>query len=87
MELDLVALDQGVREELLAHPLDLAAGLAGVLRRHVEFDDAPDMGVADIEAEVAQRTLDRLPLRVENACLRSDQDGRPHPSTIPGSES
>jgi hypothetical protein len=34
---------------------------------------------------VAEGTLDRLSLGVEDARLRPDEDGRPQPSTTPGS--
>ena len=37
------------------------------------------------EAEMVERALDRLALRVEDARLRPDEHGRPHPSTTSGS--
>ena len=40
LQLDLVALDQRVGEELLAHALDLGARLGGVVRLELEVDDA-----------------------------------------------
>ena len=85
MELDLVALDQRVREQLLAHPLDLRARLGRVVGVDLELDEPADAGLADGEAEVPQAALDRLTLRVEDARLRPDEHGRLHPSTTSGS--
>jgi hypothetical protein len=69
--LDLVVLDQGIGEQLLAE-------LAELLRIvGLELDHPPDVDVADaLEAERRQRPLDRLALRVEDALLRADQDSR-----------
>src|SRR4029077_5815758 len=84
-ELDLVALDQGVREQLLAHPLDLSACLALVLGGEVELDERSDVRSVDAEAEVLQPSLDGLTLRVEDPALRTDEDRCFHPRTTPGS--
>src|SRR5881394_2158721 len=84
-DLHLVRLDQRVREQPLAHLLDL--GLRGRLvgRLDLEVDHLADPRVLHVEAEVAERRADRFALRVEDARLRPDQDGRPHPSTTFGS--
>ena len=44
LDLDLVALDQRVGEELLAHPLDLGPRRRRVGRLDLEIDDATDAG-------------------------------------------
>jgi hypothetical protein len=51
-ELDLVALDQGIREQLFAHPLDGGACCSFVRLLDVQVDDAADPGLADGEAEL-----------------------------------
>ena len=84
-ERDLVALDQRVREELLAHALELRPRLVAVVGRELDVDEPADAGVGDLEAEVAERALDRLALRIEDPRLRPDEHGRPHPSTTFGS--
>ena len=84
LQLDLVALDQRVGEQLLAHALDLGARLGGVVRLDLEVDDASDAHLVHGEAEVAQRALDRLTLRVEDPRLGPDEHGRLHPSTTSG---
>jgi hypothetical protein len=84
-DLDLDALDQRVREELVAHPLDLGTGLRGIARVDLQVDEPADARFADGKAEVAERALDGLPLRVEDAGLGPDEDGRPHRSTTSGS--
>jgi hypothetical protein len=67
--LNLVVLDQGVGEELLAELAELLRVLG------LELDHPPDVDVLDpLEAERRQRSLNRLPLRVEDALLRADQD-------------
>ena len=48
-------------------------------------DEAADACVGDVEAEVAERALDRLPLRVEDPRLRPHEHGCSHPSTTFGS--
>ena len=69
MQLDLVGLDQRVREQLLAE-LGEPLGALGL-----KLDHAADPDVLDaLEAERRQRPLDRLALRVEDALLRPDQD-------------
>ena len=62
-----------------------AARLVGGGRLDVEVDHASDASLADREAELAQRALDRLSLRVEDPCLRPDEDGGPHRRTTSGS--
>src|SRR4051812_22563227 len=66
---DLVVLDQGVREELLAH-------LGQALRvLDVELHQPADVHVRDAEeAERRQRALDGLSLRVQDPGLRPDED-------------
>src|SRR5439155_13339490 len=83
-ELDLVALDQRVREQLGAHPLDLGAGLLGIGDLDLEIDEAADPRTVDGEAEVAERGLDGLALRVEDARLGPHEHGRLHRSTTSG---
>src|SRR3954469_2657794 len=84
MDLHVVRLHQRVREQLLAHLLDLLAGLGRIRGVHLEVDDLADPRAADGEAEVLERRLDGLALRIEDALLRADEDGRPHPSTTEG---
>src|SRR5581483_10788030 len=83
-ELDVVALDEWVREQLLAHALDLTPRLGLVDGVEFELDQLADARVSHGEAEVPQAALDRLALRIEDARLRTHEDGRPHPSTISG---
>src|SRR4051794_18893068 len=52
MNLDLVRLHQWVREQLLAHLLDLRARLGRVGRVDLEVDDLADPRGADREAEM-----------------------------------
>src|SRR5689334_23044809 len=84
MDLDFVRLHERVREELLAHPLHLRAGLGGIGRLDLEVDDLADARVGDGEAQMLERGLDGRALGVENALLRADEDGRSHPSTTDG---
>jgi hypothetical protein len=84
-QLDLVTLDQRVREELLAHPFDLGLGRDGVLRLDFEFDDPPDPRFADREAELTERGFDRLALGIQDPLLRGDQYPRFHRNTTSGS--
>src|SRR6187200_2617985 len=72
--LDLVALDQRVREEALAHAFDLAAGFLRARGLHVEVDDAPDACLLDGEPELPQRALDRLSLGIEDPGLGANED-------------
>ena len=64
------------------HPLDLAARLGRVVRLELDVDEPPDARVRDREAELAERLLDRLALRVEDALLRADEHGRLHSTTF-----
>src|SRR6185437_5455099 len=66
------------------HPLDLCAGLLGIVCLELEVDDLADTRGRDGEAEMLERALDGLALRVEDALLRAHQDGRSHPSTTAG---
>src|SRR4051794_40432084 len=74
--LDLVVLDQGVRQKPLAHRRDD--------RRigHVELDQPADVDVPDaLEPQRRQRALDGLTLRIQDSGLRADQDADPHQPT------
>src|ERR1700759_2722470 len=84
-DLDLVALDQRVREQSLAHLLDLRLRRCLVGGLDLEVDHLADARVLHLEPEVAERRADRLALRVEDPGLRPNQDGRPPPSTTVGS--
>src|SRR2546430_3597898 len=84
MDLDLVRLHQRIRKELLAHLLDLGARLGRIGRIDLDVDDLADPCAADREAEMLEGRLDGLALRIENALLRADEDGRLHPSTTDG---
>src|SRR4051812_3444823 len=78
---DAVFLDDGVREELLAHLLHAPLRLDGILRVEVELDGLAEAGVLHLtEAQRAQRPRDRLPLRVEHRLLQRDDDARSHPA-------
>jgi hypothetical protein len=71
---NLVALDQGIRQQALAHLLD-ARGNRALVAADVELDQAADVDVLD--AFVTQRrkgALDRLPLRVEDPLLGANQN-------------
>src|SRR4029453_5178893 len=85
LELDLVTLDQRVGEELLAHPLDLGARRDCVVGLDLQVDYASDAGLGDGEAELPQRALDGLALRIENPGLGANEDRRFHRSTASGS--
>src|SRR3954471_18499529 len=85
VHLDLEGLHQRVREQLLAHLLDLRARRRLVGRVDLEVDQLADTCPRDAEAEMLERALDRLALRVEDAVLRPDEDGRLHASTAFGS--
>ena len=50
----------------------------------LEVHDLADPRLRDREAEVLERRLDGLSLRVENAVLRPDEHRRLHPSTTDG---
>src|SRR5262249_3977245 len=83
-QLDLVALDQRVRKELLAHPLELGAGVALIGSGDLALDDATDAGAGHREAEVLERALDGLALRIEDAVLRANENRGFHPRTTSG---
>ena len=51
----------------------------------LEVDEPADARASDREAELAQRPLHRLALRVEDPLLRPDEHGHPHRSTTCGS--
>ena len=84
-ELDLVALDQRVREQLVAQARSSSARARRRPRLELEVEHAADPRLVDREAEVPQRALHRLALRVEDPGLRPDEHGRLHASTTPGS--
>src|SRR5207244_1084701 len=84
-QLDLVGLDQGIREQLFAHALEIRAHLLPVVVAKLEIDDAADTCGLNGEAELLQRSLDGLSLRVEDPRLGADEHGCPHPSTDSGS--
>ena len=76
---DLVVLDHGVGEELLAHLGEAGAGGAFVGLGEVELDDLAHADALDAaEAEAAERVADGLALRVEDAALQGDVDARLH---------
>ena len=54
-------------------------------RVDLEIDEPADARASDREAELAQRPLHRLTLRIEDPLLRPDEDGHPHRSTTCGS--
>src|SRR5207248_8144103 len=83
-ELDLVALDQRVGEQLLAHALQLVARLGLVRRVDLELDELPNAGLRHGKAEVPEAALDRLALWIEDSGLRPDEHCRLHPSTTLG---
>jgi hypothetical protein len=67
--LDLVVLDQGVGEQLLAELVEPLRALG------LELDHPPDVDLPDpLESERRQRPLDRLALGVEDPLLGPDQD-------------
>jgi hypothetical protein len=84
-ELDLVALDQRVCEQLLAHPLDLGLRRDGVLRLDFEHDEPPDTRFPDGEAQLTEGGFDRLTLGIQDPLLRPDQYSRLHRNTTSGS--
>src|SRR6266545_1119630 len=68
-DLDLVVLDQRVRQQPLAHLAEPRRVL------DVELDEPADVHVGDaLEAERRQRALDGLTLRVQDPRLGTDQD-------------
>ena len=75
----------GFASSCLHISLDALARLVGRGRLHFDVDDAPDARFRDREPELAQRLLDRLALRIEDAFLRPDEHRRPHRSTTSGS--
>src|SRR3954452_19747510 len=85
MDLDLVRLHQRICEQLLAHLVDLRARLVRACRLDLDVEDLADAGARHREAEVLERRVDGLALRVEDALLGADEDRRPHPSTTRGS--
>src|SRR4051794_16806536 len=85
MDLHLVRLHQRVCEKLLAHLLDLRTRIVGARRIDLDVHNLADAGARHREAEVLERRVHRLALRVEDPLLGADEDGRPHPSTTRGS--
>src|SRR5262249_9439178 len=79
LELIGVVLDNGIGEELLAHPLDLGLGAFGIVLRHLDLDIFTLAHIANrAEAERVQRAGDGLALRIEHALLQRDGDSRLH---------
>ena len=62
-----------------------ARAWSGSRRLDLEVEDTPDSRFVDLEAEVPERILDRLALRVENPGLRPDEHRRLHTRTFVGS--
>src|SRR3954468_17428694 len=78
---DLVILDQGIGEQLLAERVEL--------RRIVDLqlNESPHPNVVDaLEAERRKRPLDGLSLRVEDALLRADQHLGLHSVSVQATE-
>src|SRR5665213_3551756 len=78
-DLDAVALDHRVGQELAAHLVERGAGAGFVGLGEVEVDDFALAHLADAgKAQTRQRMRDRLALRVEHAGLGHDVDARLH---------
>src|SRR6185312_9285462 len=74
-DLDAVAFDHGVGEELLAHLLQLGTGLAFAGGAQFELDHLALANFADaLEAERAEGVADRIALRVEHALFGHDEN-------------
>ena len=85
LELDLIALDHRIREELAAHLLERGAGALAIGLGEVEVDHfALAHRVDAVKAERAQRVRDRLALRIEHAVLEHDMDARLHSAALIG---
>src|SRR5690348_6766929 len=73
LDVDPIAFDDRVGQQLAAHGVDRLAGAGGVGLGEIEIDD---LALADLidaaEAQGCQRAADRLALRVEDASLRHD---------------
>ncbi len=79
LQLDLVFLDHGVGEQLLAHLLEARPRLGFLALGQFEIDDLALAHFADCgEAEPVQRMADGLALRVEHAILQGDENARFH---------
>src|SRR6476661_8011915 len=81
--LDLVRLDERIREQLLTHLLDGRLRIRRVGRVDVEVDDLADACVVYRETEMAERRPDRLALRIEDPRLRPHENRGSHPSPGP----
>jgi hypothetical protein len=78
-QLQAVAFDDRVGEQLLAHGLHFGFGGGLVLGLDVELDGLPDADVLDAApAEAMQLALDRLALHVEHAGFEENVDRRAH---------
>src|SRR5215467_3945182 len=79
LQLDLVFLDDGVGEKLLAHLFQLRAGSAFALLGELDVDH---LALADLahrrKAEIVERMPDGLPLQIEHARLQGDEDSSLH---------
>ena len=70
--LDVVRLDQRVRQELARQPLDDRPRRRLVGRRHGQLDPPPDADAGHaVDPEVAEAALDGPALRIEDAGLRA----------------
>ena len=78
---DLEALDQGIGQELGAHPLDLRACGRHIAVLDLQLDEATDARTCHCESEGRKRRLHRLALRVEDAGLRADENRELHSTT------
>src|SRR6185312_1957042 len=79
LEIDLVALDHRVGEELLTHRLDGGAGAVGIALGEIEVDHLALAHLIDAaESQGAQRMRDGLALGIEHALLQHDMNARLH---------
>src|SRR5262249_55731121 len=81
LEADLEALDQRVREQLVAHAADLVVRGRRIVHLELEVHDTADAGSPHIEPELAQRVADRVALGIENPLFRSNEHRGPHKTT------
>ena len=61
-----------------------ARACSGIGGLDLEVDHPPDPRAVDAEAEMLQRVLHGLALRIEDSRLGPDEDGRLHCSTVVG---
>src|SRR5436190_10529767 len=84
-ELDLVGLDERVREQPLAHALELRLHVLAISVAELEVDHPSDPRIVDRKTELAERAENGLPLGIEDPRLWPDEYGRLHRSTVSGS--